>query len=333
MILSRWHLYALLLALAALRPAQAQAIARCTVDSTTPLSFGTISPSGTTDATAIVSVTCRDTAFFKTSARIRMCLTIEDGVSGGGNFNPRRMQNALSDSLQFQMYTDAARSQIWQSSAAATPLEYDLDYGLFDGYSQTRLFTIYGRIPAQAFIAGNYANAFSGIHTSLKYRYRDGGLLGYPASCTTGGEGDPGGPLRFPFTATAVVPANCRAYTTTNLDFGSVAGIITGDLDQTSSIGMICTGRTAWQMGLNNGLNAAGANRRMRLGTTLNYVSYELYRTPARNLRWGNTLNTDTLQGTGTGSAQTLTVYGRVPASQTPAPGAYGDTITVTITY
>ena len=117
------------------------------------------------------------------------------------------------------------------------------------------------------------------------------------------------------------------------MDCGSVGGVLNNDLDQTSSIGLICTGRTAWRVRLNNGLHATGSTRRMRLGSTTNYLTYELYRSAARNLRWGNALNSTTESGTGTGTAQTLTVYGRVPATQTPAAGTYGDTITVTITY
>jgi spore coat protein U-like protein len=36
---------------------------------------------------------------------------------------------------------------------------------------------------------------------------------------------------------------------------------------------------------------------------------------------------------TGSGTAQTLTVYGQVPAGQFVTPGNYADTITVTLTY
>jgi len=37
--------------------------------------------------------------------------------------------------------------------------------------------------------------------------------------------------------------------------------------------------------------------------------------------------------GTGTGAAQNLTVYGRIPASQFPGAGSYSDTVVVTLTY
>jgi len=37
--------------------------------------------------------------------------------------------------------------------------------------------------------------------------------------------------------------------------------------------------------------------------------------------------------GTGTGTAQTIPVYGDVPGQTTPAAGTYRDTVTATITY
>jgi spore coat protein U-like protein len=41
----------------------------------------------------------------------------------------------------------------------------------------------------------------------------------------------------------------------------------------------------------------------------------------------------DTVAGTGNGSAQTLSVYGRIAPQTTPAPGAYADTVNVTVTF
>ncbi|WP_280527698.1 spore coat protein U domain-containing protein [Ciceribacter thiooxidans] len=39
------------------------------------------------------------------------------------------------------------------------------------------------------------------------------------------------------------------------------------------------------------------------------------------------------MTGTGTGLTENVSVYGRVPAQSTPAPGTYTDTIVVTVTY
>ena len=62
-------------------------------------------------------------------------------------------------------------------------------------------------------------------------------------------------------------------------------------------------------------------------------VNYTLYSDTNRTTVWGQTIGTDTVSASGSGAAQSYTVYGRVPVQTTPAPGAYTDTITVTVTY
>jgi spore coat protein U-like protein len=333
----------LLLLLAAYAVCMSTAKAATTCVATAPsLAFGTVSVTGTTDVSATFNVTCSTFGLaLLANAKVRMCLNIGDGSSGIGHFNPRRMLNGFADPLQFQLYTDAARTQIWGSRGnptVPTPQFSDFDYSVpVFGGSQMKTFTIYGRVPTQTLVAGSYTNSFAGIHTSLEYRYNESlfGAATYPASCISGGVGGASPSGAFPFTASATVPSNCRAYTSTDLDFGSIPGLMTSNSDQTSTIGMTCTGRTAWQVGLNNGNNASGSIRRMRLGASGNYVVYELYNDPGRSsaTRWGNTLNVDTRPGTGTGLAQSLTVYGRVPAGQSASAGSYSDIITVTVTY
>jgi spore coat protein U-like protein len=62
-------------------------------------------------------------------------------------------------------------------------------------------------------------------------------------------------------------------------------------------------------------------------------VTYGLYRDAARSLAWGATTGVNTASGTGTGTTQTLTVYGRVAPQTTPKAGTYTDTIVATVTY
>jgi spore coat protein U-like protein len=58
-----------------------------------------------------------------------------------------------------------------------------------------------------------------------------------------------------------------------------------------------------------------------------------LYSDALRTLNWGNT-SASWVSGTGTGAAQTLTVYGLIPLQTTPAPATdYADTVTITVTY
>jgi spore coat protein U-like protein len=71
----------------------------------------------------------------------------------------------------------------------------------------------------------------------------------------------------------------------------------------------------------------------MTKASTSNTTTYSVYRNSGHSQVWGNTTGTDTQSGTGTGSSQSLTVYGRVPSQTTPPPGIYTDTIVVTVTY
>lgn len=313
---------------------RAEAATTCTATSPT-LAFGTVSPSGNTDVQANFSVTCNTFGLsLLARARVTMCLSIGTGVQGPGQANPRIMRNAQGDPLAFQIFQDPARSVIWGSrtqSAIPTPVIARFDYAVpLLGGSQTRNFTLYGRIPAQASAAGGFTADFRGVHTLIEFQYNEA-LLGtpsYPASCISGGTA--GQSTAFPFTATATIANRCTIDGATTLDFGTVPGLLRNDRDQTSAITLTCTGRTPWAMSLGNGQNATGVQRRMRRGTTASYVNYQLYRDPQRSQRWGGTGN---VTGTGTGTAQSVTVYGRVPGAQVAPPGQYRDVVTVTVTY
>ena len=102
----------------------------------------------------------------------------------------------------------------------------------------------------------------------------------------------------------------------------------------TSTVSVTCTNTTPYNVGLSAGL-ATGATvvTRSMTGPASALLGYQLYRDSAHSLNWGITIATDTLAGTGNGSAQPLTVYGLVPAGQYVAPGTYSDTITATVTY
>ncbi|MCF7222654.1 Csu type fimbrial protein [Marilutibacter chinensis] len=319
-------------------PFSALATTTCTASST-PLSFGTTDGTGNVDSTATVTVECNTFGLsLLATARVRMCLNIGEGASGSGTTTPRRMTNAFGDAMQFQIYQDPARTQIWGDRlipATPTPVQIDLQYEVpVLGGGGTASATMQARIPVQAGLAaGAYDNPFSGIHTRLEYRYAESviGTPAYPSSCTSGGGG--GGTASFPFTASATVPDSCTIDSATVLDFGTVAGPVDGDIDQTSTITMTCTARTPWDVALDNGQNASGLVRRMRLGATADHVEYELYRDAARTQRWGATPGADTVQGTGTGAVQSLSVHGRVPAVQSVPAGDYADVVTVTVTY
>ena len=133
------------------------------------------------------------------------------------------------------------------------------------------------------------------------------------------------------FNVQVTIAATCVVTGATALNFGT-QGVLSANTDQTSTITVTCTNTTPYNIGLDKGLNGSSVTtRQMIMGSTP--VNYSLFSDSGRTTNWGNTVGTDTVAATGNGSAQAYTVYGRVPAQTSPAPGTYTDTITVTVTY
>ena len=117
-----------------------------------------------------------------------------------------------------------------------------------------------------------------------------------------------------------------------DLDFGT-QGVLTSNIDQTSTIMVQCTNTTPYNIGLNGGSVANSVSGRQMKSAAGGLINYALFQDSGHLTNWGNTVGTDTLSAIATGSAVTHTVYGRVTPQATPAPGAYADTVTVTVTY
>jgi spore coat protein U-like protein len=130
------------------------------------------------------------------------------------------------------------------------------------------------------------------------------------------------------FSVTATVLANC-VVSASPLAFGNYSSL---QLDATTTVTVTCTSGTTYNVGLDAGVGSGAtvATRRMSGVGTLNYT---LYSDSSRTTVFGNTVGTNTVAATGSGAAQPLTVYGRIPGGQYPAAGNYTDTITVTVTY
>ncbi|ANB19755.1 Csu type fimbrial protein [Dokdonella koreensis] len=319
--------------LAAVLGGGAQAVTTCSA-TMTDISFGAVDPlGGLVDATATINYQCTYSSGLLGNlygVYARLCLSIGTGAQGTG-IAPRQMTNTSGDVMAFQLYRDAGHSQTWGSidTPGTPPLQRDLSFTILGvGTTRTGSATVYGRVPAgqTGLGIGSYANAFSGIHTRLSFRYNEVLLsLGtYPADCGTANNGT------FAFTANANVAPACTV-SAADHDFGPVDGLLGVAHDAASAISLRCTYRAPWQVSLGNGQNASGTARRMSGAGGL--ITYELYRDIARSQRWGSSLGIDTLAGTGTGTTQNLTVYGRVPAQAPRAAGLYTDTIVVTVTY
>jgi spore coat protein U-like protein len=128
----------------------------------------------------------------------------------------------------------------------------------------------------------------------------------------------------------ASVAASCSIINPGTLAFGAYTG---SQIDVTATIAVTCVNLTPYNVGLNagNGVGATISVRKLTSGG--NTLNYSMFRDAGRTQNWGNTVGTDTLAGTGNGSSQTLTVYGRLPGSQTLNVGSYTDTVVATITF
>jgi spore coat protein U-like protein len=285
--------------------------------SITNVAFGSVDVTANTafDTTATFSVNCASLL------PVRVCANL--GAGGGGATNAaNRFMKSGANTLRYGLFTDAARTTAWGSNlwpASGAP-SVVIDFGLGGG-SATR--TIFGRVFSgqQTVPAGSYLSAFSGLDASINY-----GLLSFLLNCsilaTT---------ATTTFNVTATVPTTCTV-ATNNLNFGT-AGVLTANTDATTTVAPDCTNGTPYNIGLNGGLSGAIDPTQRKMTKAAEFVVYGLYRDAARSLPFGNTIGTNTLTGTGTGLAQSATVYGRIAPQATPSPGTYNDTIVVTLTY
>lgn len=135
------------------------------------------------------------------------------------------------------------------------------------------------------------------------------------------------------FTVTAEVIDAC-SMTAGDLDFGNYTSISGSNVDATSTVDVTCTNGTAYTVVLNAGSTSGGSLSARLMTDTTNTLQYNLYTTSARTTIWGDgSGGTDSVTGTGTGLLQSLTVYGRVPASQNVPVGSYSDLVTAEISF
>ena len=134
-----------------------------------------------------------------------------------------------------------------------------------------------------------------------------------------------------------VIQAGCEFGTVNDLDFGTATTPLTANIDASTTMEVVCTNGTTYEVGLNAGTTAGGTvtTRKMFNAGTTEDVDYQLFQDAAYTTNWGNDTagGSDTVSGTGTGVTQTLTVHGRVPSQTTPTPATYTDVITVTVEY
>jgi len=115
---------------------QGRAWAECSITGVTPVNFGSYLPlsSQPDDSTGSISIFC--------NRRTSVLITLGVSANSGG-FNPRRMANpARGDFLNYNLYRDVSRTQIWGNGTQGT---YVVNATVRK--NETLTFTIYGRVP------------------------------------------------------------------------------------------------------------------------------------------------------------------------------------------
>lgn len=134
-----------------------------------------------------------------------------------------------------------------------------------------------------------------------------------------------------------LVPMAARAQCTVTaapVSFGTYLPLSATPRDSTGSVRVTCTTVIAgYTIALGPGGGGSIAARRMASGSAL--LSYQLYRSAARSVVWGDgTGGSATVSGTCVLLCnQTHSIYGRIPARQPARPGTYTDTVTVVVTF
>ena len=284
------------------------------------------------DTTSSFSVNCSG-CLSALGCPYNVCVQFDQG-SPNSNSAIRYMGSG-PNTIQHELYSDAARTQVWGSWGYGTSqygtggVSLNLTIPFLSNASHA--YTVYGRLKAgqQTGPPGSYT--WSTTSPSLA----GAGYVLVSPNCSA----NPGNFVNAgssPWLATIL--ANCHL-STTPLNFGS-ASLLTSNVDATATLTVQCTNSTPYSIGLDGGANASGSQRRMLNGAS-NYISYNLYTDAARSAAWSTTTSASSctngggtcVLGTGTGSNQSVTVYGRVPPQTSPAVGTYTDTVIATITF
>ncbi|PCE32021.1 Csu type fimbrial protein [Burkholderia ubonensis] len=136
------------------------------------------------------------------------------------------------------------------------------------------------------------------------------------------------------FNVTLTIQANCSV-SANPLAFGT-SGVLTSAINQQTTLSITCSNSTPYNVGLDaGGVSGSTVSARLMAGTasgnTSTTLGFQLYQDSGHTTIWGNTQGTDTVGGTGNGSAQTVNVYGQVQTQTTPKPDTYQAAVTATV--
>ncbi len=156
-------------------------------------------------------------------------------------------------------------------------------------------------------------------------------VLGVPAHAAVYTNGSATAQMRVQLT---ILPGCTIA--ATPMTFNPVQGSATGPVASTSSLTVVCTASTGYNIGLNAGTVASSTETNRLLAGAVSgnstTIPFGLYQDADYAMPWGNTQGANTLSDLGTGTTKVHTVYGQATLSATmPAPDVYSSTVTATV--
>jgi len=307
----------LIAALFILKPGNAQAALSCATNAGT-LQFGsvTVTTGSSATATNTVTLSCNGVTSATTAY---VCVGIAANNLDTSATN--RYLTSGSNQLAYGTYIDPTYTTGWGSWSWASGGSSGKLYSVAvpANGTGTATVTVYARLgSSQTFAAGSYIG-YIRIQTSVPSTAAITNCDGRTSAGTANA------------IASATVAASCMV-TADALNFGSV-GLLTSEITGSTSLSVTCTSGTAYTIGLDGGVSGATNPTQRKMTKGSEFITYGLYRDASGTLPFGSTSGTNTHSDTGTGLAQSVPVYGRVPAQTTPTPGLYSDTIVATVTY
>ncbi|OOG53896.1 hypothetical protein B0E47_11905 [Rhodanobacter sp. B05] len=312
-------------------PARAAGGISCTSANMSAVSFGTVNAlSSLSTTTATLTYLCNNSDKNNTHSAT-ICFSI--GEPGGAQTNPRQMSSG-TNKLNFQLYQDPSYTQVWGSQyfgSFLTPLAVNLTLAK-DASTNNAQATLYAQVLSgqTTAAAGSYTDSYQNGDTAVTVNDVQGSTA--PGSC-----GGTNANVFFPFLVSATVQKNCTV-AANDLTFNAVAaGTATAPGNTTLSV--TCTVSTPYTVGLAplNVTSTTGLGTMKGTGSNTNTVQYQLYSNSGLTQVWGNTAAVGStgngVAGSGTGSAQSLTVYAKTTTTTDVTPDTYSDTVQVNVNY